>query len=123
MSVLECLQSVAAAYPQARVVAFADLSSRMVLASAGSQNLTQEHLDSLCREAGASFADPLATLAIEAFGEAQGAIVIVPDAVKLFLRAGHEGSDALCCICDHGIDLGLFVTAIRATLDEISDIS
>ena len=123
MSVIASLKAVAEAFPQARVVAFADLSSRMVLCSAGSADLTQEHLDRLCREAITSFADPLSALAVEAFGTPHRAIVIVPDAVKLFLRSDSGGPDALCCVCDHGIDLGPFITRLQATLDEISAIS
>ena len=73
MGVSESLGAVAKAFPQARLVAFADLSSRMILSSAGSLATTQEHLDRLCDQARASFDDPLFALSVEAFGEPQGA--------------------------------------------------
>ena len=51
MGVAESLGAVVKAFPQARLVAFADLSSRMILSSAGSLATTQEHLDRLCDQA------------------------------------------------------------------------
>jgi len=108
------------AYPQARVVAFADLSSRMILASQGTQMVTQEYLERLCQEARSSFDDPLFSLALEAFAEPQAAILLGETDVKVFLRSATEPADALCCICQHGIDLGGFVATLRETLDEIS---
>lgn len=120
MGVLDSLGAVVKAFPQARVVAFADLSSSMILASQGRDDVTQEHLDRLCQQARASFDDPLFSLSVEAFGEPHGALVVGQDSLRVFLRSESEPSDALCCICDHGIDLEGFVAKIRETLDSIS---
>lgn len=120
MGVTESLGAVTKAFPQARLVAFADLSSRMILSSAGSLATTQEHLDRLCDQARASFDDPLFSLSVEAFGEPRGAVVMGADAVRVFLRSDTEPSDALCCICDHSIDLAAFVAKIRDTLESIT---
>lgn len=119
VGVVEQVHAVAKAYPLARVVAFADLSSRMILCSAGSEDLNQEHLNRLCADAMASFDDPLAALAVEAFGEAQGSLVIDADGVRVFLRSEVEPTDVMCCICDHAIDLTGFVATLRATLEQI----
>lgn len=108
------------AFPQARLVAFADLSSRMILSSAGTLSTTQEHLDLLCDQARASFDDPLFSLSVEAFGEPHSAVVLGPDNVRVFLRSEFEPADAMCCICDHSIDLPAFVTKIRDTLESIT---
>ena len=120
MGVNESLGAVTKAFPQARLDAFADLSSRMILSSVGSLATTQEHLDRLCDQARASFDDPLFSLSVEAFGEPQGAVVMGADAVRVFLRSDTEPSDALCCICDHSIDLVAFVAKIRDTLESIT---
>lgn len=120
MGVTESLGAVVKAYPQARLVAFADLSSRMILSSAGTLSTTQEHLDKLCDQARASFDDPLFSLSVEAFGEPNGAVVMGPDNLRVFLRSDTEPADALCCICDHGIDLPAFVAKIRSTLESIT---
>lgn len=120
MSVADSLEAVIAAFPQTRVVAFADLSSRMILASQGRDDVNQEHLDRLCQQARSSFDDPLFALSVEAFGEPHGAMVVGPDSVRVFLRSETEPADALCCICDHSIDLAGFVAKIRETLDSIT---
>jgi hypothetical protein len=116
----ESLGAVIKAYPQARVVAFADLSASMILASMGKEDITQEHLDQLCQQARASFDDPLFSLSVEAFGEPHTAVVMGPESLRVYLRSESEPADAMCCICDHGIDLAGFVTKIRETLDKIS---
>ena len=120
MGVIDSLGALVKAYPQARVVAFADLSSNMILASQGQQMVTQEHLERLCKEARSSFDDPLFSLTLEAFGEPRAAIFLGESEVKVFLRSETEPADALCCICQHGIDLGGFVEKLRETLDSIS---
>ncbi len=120
MGVTESLGAVVKAYPQARLVAFADLSSRMILSSAGTLSTTQEHLDRLCDQARASFDDPLFALSVEAFGEPNGAVVMGPENLRVFLRSETEPADAMCCICDHGIDLPAFVAKIRSTLESIT---
>ncbi|MDM7931579.1 hypothetical protein [Tabrizicola sp.] len=116
----ETLGAVITAHPQARVVAFADLSASMILASQGRDDITQEHLDRLCLQARASFDDPLFSLSVEAFGEPHGAVVMGADGIRVFLRSESEPADALCCICDHGIDLAAFVAKIRVTLESIT---
>jgi hypothetical protein len=120
LGVSESLGAVVKAFPQARLVAFADLSSRMILSSSGTLRMTQEHLDGLCNQARACFDDPLFALSVEAFGEPHGAIVMGSDTVRVFLRSEEEPADALCCICDHSIDLPAFVAKIRETLESIT---
>lgn len=120
MGVTESLGAVVKAFPQARLVAFADLSSRMILSSAGTLSTTQEHLDKLCDQARASFDDPLFSLSVEAFGEPNAAVVMGPENLRFFLRSETEPADAMCCICDHGIDLPAFVAKIRTTLESIT---
>jgi len=120
VAVNDTLGAVLKAYPQARLVAFADLSSRMILASQSRTPQTQENLDRLCEQARTSFDDPLFALAVEAFGEPRSAMVLGRDGVKLFLRSETEPADAMCCICEHGIDLAGFVARLKDTLDQIS---
>jgi hypothetical protein len=120
VAVAETLGAVVKAFPQAKLVAFADLSSRMILTTAGPMSITQEHLDRLCDQARASFDDPLFSLSVEAFGEPHGSIVMGTDGLRLFLRSDTEPADAICCICDHSIDLAAFLPKIRDTLESIT---
>jgi hypothetical protein len=120
LGVIDSLGALVKAFPQARVVAFADLSSNMVLASQGPQLVTQEHLERLCQQARSSFDDPLFSLALEAYGEPRAAIQLGESELKVFLRSDIEPADALCCICQHGIDLEGFVRKLGETLESIS---
>ena len=120
MGVIDGLGALVKANPQARVVAFADLSSSMILASQGPQMVTQEYLERLLKEARSSFDDPLFSLALEAFAEPQAAILVGETEVKIFLRSEAEPADALCCVCHHGIDLAGFVEQLRETLNSIA---
>jgi hypothetical protein len=120
VGVIDSLATLVKAYPEARVVAFADLSSQMILASQGTQMVTQEYLEHLCGEARRSFDDPLFSLTLEAFSEPRAAVLLGEADVKVFLRSEIEPADALCCICGHGIDLGGFVEKLQETLDSIS---
>lgn len=108
------------AFPQARLVAFADLSARMILTSTGPMMMTQEHLDRLCDQARSSFDDPMFSLCVGAFGEPNAALLLGPGNLRLFLRSEVEPADALCCICDPAIDLAAFVSKIRETLESIT---
>lgn len=120
MAVTDTLGAVVKAFPEARLIAFADLSSRMILASSGKATYTQEHLDTLCDQARTAFDDPMFALSVEAFGEPHAALVMALDGVQIFLRSETEPGDALVCVCDHSIDLAGFVAKIRETLDAIS---
>lgn len=122
MGVIESLAVLVKTFPQAKLVAFADLSSSMILASQGSRSMTQEHLDRLCKQARASFDDPMFALTMEAFSEPQAAVLLGDDGVQVFMRSESEPADALCCICDHGIDLSGFVEKLRETLDSVSGV-
>lgn len=120
MGVVDRLASVTQAFPQTRTVAFADLSSSTVLASQGRANVTQEQLDLLCRQARKCFDDPLFGLSMQAFGEPHSAVLLGAESVRVFLRSEEDPADALCCLCEHGIDLPGLVAKLRETLNHIS---
>jgi hypothetical protein len=105
------------AYPEARLIAFADLSSRTVLASQTKDEVTQEYLDRLCQQARASFDDPLFSLSVEAFGEPHAAVIMEQTTLRVFVRSEADPADALCCICDPTLDIAAFVASLRDTLD------
>ena len=121
MSVSESLGAVIKAHPTTRLVAFADLSSSMILASQGSQEMTQEHLDRLCRQARAAFDDPLFALSVEAFSEPHCAVVMDRQGLRIFVRSEIEPADALCCICEKGTDVAALLSTARETLDQLSN--
>lgn len=120
MGVMESLGAVIEAHPKTRLVAFADLSSSMILASRGSEEMTQEHLDHLCRQARSAFDDPLFALTVEAFTEPQSAVVLDRRSLRVFVRSESEPADALCCICDPGVDLAGLLATAREALEQVS---
>ncbi|MGB3147870.1 MAG: hypothetical protein WBA91_08960 [Paracoccaceae bacterium] len=106
-------------FPACETLAFADLSTGMVLVTNSDTPLERRGLDQLCGEAelllGGAGSRPL--------GEKPAAMALVSsqDRVRLFLRAGQEPNDALCCVVTPELDLAAFLPAADATLQKISD--
>ncbi|MCK0095854.1 hypothetical protein MWU60_09780 [Yoonia sp. F2084L] len=101
-----------------RALAFADLSTKMILITDSDSNLRREALDALCGEATVLFG----AKGKPALGERQSnaACVASPSAFRAFVRAADEPNDVLCCICDPKVDAAAFVTEARACVDRIS---
>ena len=105
-------------YPGCETLAFADLSTQMVLLSNADSSLPREALDALCAEAALVFG----TKSAPAVGDtpATTALIATPALLRIYLRDIEEPSDALCCICRHDIPLDAFVNDARACLERIS---
>ncbi|SFJ88998.1 hypothetical protein [Jannaschia pohangensis] len=114
--VAELLDGLTARHGACRVVAYADLSSRMVLVTNSAASTPREALNALCKEAAAALQDnpltPPETCDV--------AITTAPDRVQVFLRLPTEDSEALCCICDPHLDLSAFVEEARDCLVRIA---
>ena len=100
-------------------LAFADLSTHMILVTDTQSTLRREALDALCRQAiatlGASGRAALGTR------PARMALVAGSSSVRLFLRAADEPNDVLCCVCTPDIDLNQFVADASACVNRISN--
>jgi len=99
-------------------LAFADLSTKMILVTDSSSNLRREVLDALCEEA----ALLLGSAEKPALGDRPSdmASVTSTSQLRVFLRAEHEPDDVLCCICGPKLDADRFVADACACLDRIS---
>ncbi len=99
-------------------IAFADLSTQMILITNTGTSHRRETLDSLCAEAALT----LGTSKKIAVGTAPSstAIVAEPEQLRVFLRADKEPSDVLCCVFRPGLDIATFLPAARACLEQIS---
>lgn len=99
-------------------LAFADLSTKMILVTDNASNLRREVLDDLCEEA----ALLLGSRGQPALGTKPSEMVIVTNTtqMRIFLRATQEPNDILCCICTPKIDVAHFVDGARACLERIS---
>ncbi len=116
--VVEELNNLRQAVPGCDVVAFADLSTQMVLVTSSDQSVPREEMDALSAEGAAVLghgADgPLG------LGRPGSAVVATSTGLRIFLRAASEPSDALCCMAKSGMDVAAFLTAARPCLDRIS---
>ena len=99
-------------------LAFADLSTRMILVTDSSSNLRREALDALCSEA----ALLLGAKGASALGNRQANLAAVagPSATRVFIRADSDPNDVLCCICGPKVDATAFVADARECVDRIS---
>lgn len=102
------------------VVAFADLTAKMVLRSSTQAKMPQEELDALCAEAGAVFASPVLKASDEKPEEFEDCILISGKSVSVFLRSRAEPGDALIFRCDRNVDLHGLLADGRETLEKIS---
>ena len=98
-------------------LAFADLSTQMVLVTNTPSTTTREHLDALCAEAASAFGP--AGLPALGTHPASTVIIATPDHVRLYLRDPQEPADALCCVCDHTVVVGDFLEKARICLEQI----
>lgn len=89
-------------------VAFADLSTRMVLVTNSQTPESQDTLNALCQEA-----DQL-------LQGGNQALVGTSTQLRLFVRATAEPSDALCCVCDISTDVAALLPALQTCLEGIS---
>jgi len=102
-------------------LAFADLSTQMILVTNTQSTLRREALDSLCAQA----VLVLGTNGQGALGQsaATAGAVATADTLRVFLRSTEEPNDALCCICSPTIDAEAFLAAARASLATITSTS
>ncbi len=100
-----------------QTLAFADLSTQMILVTDSGSNKRREVLDDLCAEA----ALLLGAGGRPAFGirSAQSAIVVNQKMIRFFIRAAAEPNDVLCCVCKPEVDVGAFLADAKGCLDRI----
>lgn len=114
---LDALQS---RFPDCETLAYADLTTGMVLVTNRATPLERHGLNRLCADAAlvlgaAETAPPFGT------SPATSAVVSDQDGVSLFLRAEGQPGDALLCVGRGGLDLATFIPEARACLQRISE--
>jgi hypothetical protein len=102
-----------------QTIAFADLSTQMILVTDTLSTLPREALDKLCKQA-ASLLGANGKVALGA-RPSRMALVANDTSVRLFLRASDEPNDVLCCVCTPSVDLDKFVADATGCLNRISD--
>lgn len=102
-----------------QTLAFADLSTRMILVTNTGSNLPREALDALCGQAEMM----LGTKSKVVLGTqpCQSALLATKTSVRVFLRASDEPNDVLCCVCAPNVDVDKFVARASECLNRISN--
>ena len=121
MNLAEKLDGLRLKYPECKTLAFADVSTGMVLYASADESLKQEQLDSLCGTAVEMLSGSIAMRVGEAISEQSStgifqAIIIERDEVGIFLKSMSNPVDALCCVCTSDIALGAFIKEARDNL-------
>lgn len=119
MSVINHLEEIDTAFDGVRIVAYADLSTRMVLGNVTKTKIGQEHLDALCKQAATAFEGPLLSLADPRADSANDAVILRPDGIMVCLCSASDPTDALLCLCDDSVDIAAILSAGRNALTEI----
>jgi len=114
----EELDALHSQFPQCETLAFADLSTDMILVTNTAAPQAREALDALCADAAKSLGKP----GNPNFGDGDSdtALIATRDQLTIFLRANGEPTDVLCCVCKPGLDVSAFLSVARPTLQKIS---
>jgi hypothetical protein len=124
MNVVERLDCVRQEFPECQMVAYADISTNMILSTSATMELRQEHLDSLCDTAVDMLRGQSSSHLRAALGGCDDTgifqvIIVEPTEINVFLRSTTSSIEALFCICTPLINLDKFIARVRNHLDEI----
>jgi len=124
MTITERLECVRLEFPECKTVAYADISTNMVLSTSAEIALRQEHINSLCNTAVEMLGGHSTSQLRNVLGEGRDTdvfqvIIIEPTEVGIFLRSTMRPTEALCCVCSPSIKLGPFLAGARRHLDKI----
>lgn len=115
---IEDLDALHDKFPQCETIAFADLSTDMILITNSAAPQAREALDALCADAAKSLGKPGSPNFGD--GESDTALIATRDQLTIFLRADGEPTEVLCCVCKPDLDVPAFLSVARPTLQKIS---
>lgn len=104
------------------LVAYADLSSQLVLCTSAASSPAQEEMNALSKAAQLALDGDYAAGAAQSWGggaAAEVSVLMTGAEARLFLRAPDNPSEALMCVCAPDVDLEAAVAEGRATLQRI----
>ncbi|MDA8747213.1 hypothetical protein N9M66_03275 [Litoreibacter sp.] len=118
MNISDSLDALRGKFSGCLTVAYADISTGMVLSASAQAHLNQEHLDALCTTASEMLAGGTArrfsaVLAGDQEEDIQQAIIFESSEVGLFYKSTSSPNEALCCACLPDIDLAEFSRQAR----------
>lgn len=106
--------------PGCRLVAFGDVSTRLVLRASHGPEVRREHLDRLCDEAAACFS--MADAAETRPDDAREALVLTHRDLRVYVRSSENRADFLCIQCDPDCDTDLVIRTGHETLKGLTEL-
>ena len=123
MSVSDALDTLRSEIPGCSLVAFADLSSKIVLTASSATQPDREELDALSAAAHLALDGSIADGASPVFGGetalAETAMLLSASEARVFMRSPGENPEALICVCAPDCNLEMVVDCARTTLTRI----
>lgn len=123
MSVSDALDALRSEIPGCSLVAFADLSSKIVLTSSSATNPAREELDALSAAAYLVLDGSIAEGASPVWGDqnalAETAMLLSASEARVFMRSPGENPEALICVCAPDCNLEAVIDCARSTLKRI----
>lgn len=124
MSVSDALDDLRSEISGCSLVAFADLSSKIVLTASSATNPAREELDALSMAAHLTLDGAIADAAAPVWADqtdarAEVAMLLSTSEARVFMRSRGENTEALICVCSPDCDLEGVVDCARSTLKRI----
>ena len=110
----ELINTMTDQYPECVIAAYADLSTRVSLLTAGPVEVPREALDELCAEAAVTLGGH--DLPVFGADPCHVAVKMVDHAVFIYMRTAEEPNDAYLFMCRPEVDLEGFLATARAGL-------
>lgn len=108
-----------------KTLAFADLTTKMILCASAPQPPNQEYLDALCSTAadmldGEVAAQMAPVMSSNGDDLVRRAIIIQPHEIVVFVRSPLAPEDALCGLCSPNVDLPLLAEKLSTEIDHLA---
>jgi len=121
MPIADQLDDIHRDFPDCDVVAFADISARLVLCTNAANARPQEWLDRLCEAAAATLDGPLSQALGQGGEKVNEGVVLTEEAAFAFVRSPVAPEEALCCSCAPGIEIGALLARASAELSRLDE--
>ncbi|MBS9718131.1 hypothetical protein ACFFUT_12715 [Pseudohalocynthiibacter aestuariivivens] len=114
MNISRQLDTLLQDFPNCETVAFADISTGLVLCSSTRKTMSRGQLDALCAAAiellnGKQASLASATLDPNGNAKVQEALLMEDGLLNIFVRSSVVSTEALCCICVPEIEIDSFI--------------
>lgn len=124
MDITTELDQMRADIPGCALVAFTDLTSKLVLSTSAPTNPAQEEMNALSSAAQLALDGAIAEGASAVWGQepaAEVAMLLTGADARVFLRSPGKAGEALICVCSPDANLEGAVSRARVTLERIAE--